>query len=95
MGERVLGAVAAFGSGAIADVTSEQHLALLSFLCDEALDTLLLHNLLQSAQTPRRPELCFGRVSHTTLYSCTSGCGLSVMAFSSSKLFESGWSANS
>lgn len=44
----MLGAVAALGSGAIADVTSEQHLALLSFLCDEALDTALLRNLLQS-----------------------------------------------
>ncbi len=45
----VLDAVAALGSGAVADVSRQQHLALLAFLCDEALDTLLLHNLLQSA----------------------------------------------
>lgn len=49
VGEAVLGAVAALGGGPVAVLAPEQHLALLSFLCDEALDSALLRNLLQSA----------------------------------------------
>ena len=49
MGEVVLGAVGALGGGRAAALSAEQHLALLSFLCDEALDTAALRNVLQSA----------------------------------------------
>lgn len=49
VGEVVLGAVGALGGGRAAALSSEQHLALLSFLCDEALDTAALRNVLQSA----------------------------------------------
>ena len=46
MGEVVLGAVGALGGGRAAALNAEQHLALLSFLCDEALDTAALRNVL-------------------------------------------------
>ena len=45
-------AAAALAREPVDDLSPARHLALLVFLCDEALDTLLLHNVLQSALLP-------------------------------------------
>lgn len=77
--------MAALGSGAIEAISPQQHLALLSFLCDEALDTLHLHNLLQSAPfclsgilhlrdltKQQLADLCLP--AHTCACACLGGC---------------------
>lgn len=51
----VASAAEALARDPVEDLSPARHLALLAFLCDEALDTLLLHNVLQSAAPPPRP----------------------------------------
>lgn len=53
----VASAAAALAMGPIDEVSPARHLILLSFLCDEALDSLLLHNVLQSASLPNQTLL--------------------------------------
>ena len=66
VGGDVVAAAAALGSRHVEDITTAEHLILLTFLCDETLDTLLLHNLLQSASLLHlSPCLCIaGSADH-------------------------------
>lgn len=55
----VASAAAALAKEPIDDLSPARHLSLLAFLCDEALDTLLLHNVLQSEPSyPPPPSVC-------------------------------------